>query len=163
MGERLGLPVDQSVVQTNVVGHTGANGFARLARPALFDGDIDPGKEYLVIDDFIGQGGTIANLRGFIESRGGKVLGATVLTGKPYSAKLAVEKTQLAELEQRHGKDLNDWWQEKFGYSFDCLTQSEARYLAKTANVDTVRDRIAAEEQAGDITSSSSSNLSDER
>ena len=35
----------------------------------------------------IGQGGTLANLRGRIEKRGGRVVGAVALTGKPYSAR----------------------------------------------------------------------------
>ena len=39
-----------------------------------------------MVDDFIGQGGTLANLRGWIEEHGGKVVAAVALTGKPYSA-----------------------------------------------------------------------------
>ena len=31
LGHRLGWPVDSEIVQTNVVGHTGADGFTRLA------------------------------------------------------------------------------------------------------------------------------------
>jgi adenine/guanine phosphoribosyltransferase-like PRPP-binding protein len=46
------------------------------------------------VDDFVGQGGTLANLIGFIKSLGGHVVGATALTGKPYSAKLAPEELQ---------------------------------------------------------------------
>ncbi len=151
LGERIGLPVDQSIVQTNVVGHTGASGFARLARPALFDGEIESGREYLIVDDFVGQGGTLANLRGFIELKGGRVLAATVLTGKPYSAKLSLESTQLEELRKKHGNDFEKWWHKKFGYTFDCLTQSEARYLSKTEDADKIRDRITEEEQTGNV------------
>ena len=76
-------------MQLNSVGHTGADGFTRLANQALFSGNVVAGQEYLVVDDFVGQGGTLANLIGFIRSLGGEVLGATVLTGKSYSAKLA--------------------------------------------------------------------------
>ena len=47
--------------------------------------------EYFLVDDFIGQGGTLANLKGYLESRGAAVLGATALTGKAYSAKLKLE------------------------------------------------------------------------
>ena len=32
LSERLGIPFDTTVVQTNVVGHTGAGGYGRLAR-----------------------------------------------------------------------------------------------------------------------------------
>lgn len=41
VGERLCLPVDSSIVQTNIVGHTGASGFARLARQAPFSGPVE--------------------------------------------------------------------------------------------------------------------------
>ena len=36
---------------------------------------------------------------------------------------------------------------EEFGHAFDCLTQSEARYLARAPDVDTIRNRIAAAQQ----------------
>ncbi len=60
------MPAGNTVVQTTIVSHAGASGFARLARQATFDGDIGAGVDYLVWDDFIGQGGTLANLRGFV-------------------------------------------------------------------------------------------------
>jgi adenine/guanine phosphoribosyltransferase-like PRPP-binding protein len=150
LGNRLGLATDTGIVQTNVVAHTGADGYGRLARQPVFDGDVVPGAEYVLVDDFVGQGGTLANLRGFIECHGGTVLAAVTLTGKPYSAKLALDKKQLEELRQKHGKEFEKWWQERFGYSFDCLTQSEARYLARSPDAETIRNRIAAAQQAGD-------------
>jgi hypothetical protein len=143
---RLGLETDAGIVQTNVVMHTGADGYGRLARPPIFDGDVVPGAEYVLVDDFVGQGGTLANLRGFIEARGGSVSAAVTLTGKPYSAKLALQKTQLDELRQKHGDEFEKWWQKRFGYTFDCLTQSEARYLARSPDAGTIRNRIAAAE-----------------
>ena len=102
-----------------------------------------------MVDDFIGQGGTLANLRGWVEKKGGKVVGAVGLTGKPYSAKLNVTKEQLHELRQRHGRNFEKWWREHFGHAFDCLTQSEARYLARSPDVDTIRDRLAAAMRQG--------------
>lgn len=149
LGGQLGLPVDDSLVQVNIVGHTGANGYARLARPAAFGGDVVPGASYLMVDDFIGQGGTLANLKGYIEANGGRVAGATVLAGKPFSAVLAPTHEQLEALRKKHGKELEHWWRDRFGYGFDCLTQSEARYLERSPDVDTIRNRIIAEEQAG--------------
>jgi GNAT superfamily N-acetyltransferase len=145
---RLGLETDDSLVQTNIVNHTGADGFSRLARQALFSGDVKSGSEYLIVDDFIGQGGTMANFRGHIQRYNGKVIGAVALTGKPHSAKIGLSDQQLGELRDKHG-ELEDWWRKRFGFGFDALTQSEARYLARTADADTVRDRVAAAEQAG--------------
>ena len=103
-----------------------------------------------MVDDFIGQGGTLANLRGWIEEHGGKVVAAVALTGKPYSAKLSPDREQIRELREKHGSDFETWWQGHFGHTFDCLTQSEARYLARSPDVDTIRSRLAAAERAGD-------------
>ena len=144
ISERSGLSFDSQVTQTNIVSHTGADGYGRLARQAAFDGDIQKEFEYVMVDDFIGQGGTLANLRGWIEKKGGKVIGAVTLTGKPYSAKLAPSEEQLNELRQRHGSDFEKWWRAHFGHAFDCLTQSEARYLARSPDAGTIRNRLAS-------------------
>lgn len=141
---RLALPVNRSVLQLNSVGHTGADGFWRLAHQALFSGAVEPGKRYFVVDDFVGQGGTLANLVGYIRSHGGQVLGGTVLTGKPYSAKLAPDPDQIAELRTKHGPALEDWWQQNSGFGFECLTRSEARYLQNTPDAATIRSRLVA-------------------
>ncbi len=138
-----GWPHDLGVAQINVVSHTGADGFARLARQAEFSGEIQAGCEYVLVDDFVGMGGTLANLKGYIESQGGKVLAAVALTGKPHSAKLALSLERLQELKDKHGAELENWWIGRFAHAFDALTESEARYLAHTEAIDTIRDRIA--------------------
>ena len=76
LSKALGWPVDSAVLQTNVVAHTGADGFSRLARQAEFAGAIQVGCEYVLVDDFVGMGGTLANLKGYIEFQGGSVLAA---------------------------------------------------------------------------------------
>ena len=122
-------------MQVNSVGHTGADGFTRLANQALFDGPVQAGQAYYLVDDFVGQGG--------------EILGATVLTGKPYSAKLAPDEAQIRALRAKHGAQLEEWWRQSFGFGFDCLIRSEARYLEKTADADTIRSRVAAAGSAG--------------
>lgn len=146
LGQKLNWPVDHGVYQANVVFHTGANGFSRLARQARFDGAVNAGQDYVLVDDFVGMGGTLANMKGYIESQGGFVLAAVCLTGKPHSAKLAVSPARLAELRGIHGTELEKWWTEHFAHAFDALTESEARYLARTEGSDTIRSRIAAAE-----------------
>ena len=88
----------------------------------------------------VGQGRALANLIGYVESAGGHAIGATVLTGKTYSAKLTPDDELIRALRDKHGRDLENWWREKF--SFDCLTRSEARYLEKSANAQAIRDRL---------------------
>jgi hypothetical protein len=142
LSEKLNLPTASSIVQINQVSHTGASGWRRLAFPALFDGIVTEKQHYIIADDFIGQGGTLTNLRGYIESKGGRVLLTTALTGKPYSAKLTVSLETLSALRKKHG-DLEPWWRETFGYDFACLTESEARYLERAEDADTIRNRLA--------------------
>ena len=86
LAEALGLPIESNIVQANTAGHTGADGWWRLTHPALFDGEVVRGATYVLVDDFVGQGGTLANLRGFILSKGGRVQLATTLTGQSRSA-----------------------------------------------------------------------------
>ncbi len=149
VSEHLGTLLDTKIVQTNIVGHTGADGYGRLARQATFAGEVTPDGTYIMVDDFIGQGGTLANLRGWVERHRGTVICAVGLTGKPYSAKLNPTKEQLHELREKHGPDFEDWWSQLFGHTFDCLTQSEARYLARSPDVDTIRNRLAAAMRQG--------------
>jgi len=144
LAQQLDWRIDSGIVQTNIVAHTGANGFSRLARQAMFDGPVVAGDEYILVDDFVGQGGTLTNMRAHILSSGGTVIGATVLTGKPYSAYLQLRADTLEKLRLKHGKALEIWWKQRFGFGFDCLTESEARYLLNTPDAERIRNRIAA-------------------
>lgn len=139
----LGLPLAENIVQINRVSHTGSDGYHRLAFPALFAGIVNQ-QEYFLVDDFIGQGGTLANLKGFIESCGAKVLGATTLTGKAYSAKLTLTEETLEALRRKHGSELEQWWHSTFGYGFERLTESEARYLLRGNDAHTISARLVA-------------------
>jgi hypothetical protein len=143
----LALHVETSVIQLNTAGHTGASGWHRLSNPAIFGGDVIPHAEYLLVDDFIGQGGTVANLAGFIRSKSGEVIGVTTLTGQARSARLAPDRALIELLRAKHGQNLEDWWKERFGYGFDCLTYSEARYLERVEDADTVRARVTEARQ----------------
>ena len=142
LAQSVGWTADSGIIQTNIVGHTGADGFSRLARQAMFDGKVSAGRCYLLVDDFVGQGGTLANLRAHVIQGNGTVLGATALTGKFYSANLALTSHTLKHLRLKHGEKLEQWWQLKFGFGLDRLTESEARYLLNTPNVERIRNKI---------------------
>lgn len=133
----LSWPRELRVIQSNKVTHTGASGFERLQRQALFSGPVLIGLNYILVDDFVAQGGTLANLRGHILAQNGYVIGATVLTGKRYSADLALGHERLQQLRRQHGQ-LEYWWRQRFGFGFECLTASEARYLCHTATAENI-------------------------
>lgn len=150
LGEKLNLDVDIGIIQINVVNHTGATGWQRLASPPLFEGQIVADQRYFLVDDFVGQGGTLANLRGHIVHHGGHVVGAACLTGRADSSKLALTLQTLEGLRHKHGPELEAWWVETCGYDFACLTESEARYLFRVEDADTVRARLAEERSERD-------------
>jgi hypothetical protein len=129
--ELTGWEVDDAIAQTNVVAHTGEkNGFARLSRQALFFGPPSSEGNYVLLDDFIGQGGTFANLRGYIEQGKGTVLAASALTGRRESAMLQLSEPTLNRLKEAHVKPLESIFIDAIGFTFDCCTESEGRFIA---------------------------------
>lgn len=142
MSASLGWPVYSGLIQANRVARTGSDGYYRLAIQPVFAGNVGRGVRYILVDDFVGQGATLANLRGFIVSAGGVVLGYSSLTGKPISATLSLRAATLAELRQIHGKELEGWWRAVFGYGFEALTESEARYLIARPDAGRIRTEI---------------------
>ena len=143
LGQRLGLSVTTALLQTNTVGHTRADGFHRLAFQPTFGGPVDSGRTYLLVDDHVGLGSTLANLRGHIESLGGEVLLATTMSASRSSEVLALGGPTLQALRERHGELLDAYWRESFGFGTDLLTEAEAGYLCRTPTLDGIRAGVA--------------------
>ena len=66
LADRLNLEVESNIVQSERVGRTGAAANHRLAFNPSFKGEVKTGQAYLIIDDTLLMGGTIASLRGYI-------------------------------------------------------------------------------------------------
>ena len=144
LGSRLGLPVIAGeIVQTNKVGHTRAPAFQRLVTPATFEGQVQPGAKYVLVDDHVGLGGTLANLRGYVEARGGEVIAITTLTESRDARIISLQPETRIVLWKRHGKALDDLWQSQFGYGIDCLTEVEALNLCRQHSVAAIEDFLA--------------------
>jgi len=148
LGEMIGLEVEQGIVQAQKVERSGQSGLDRVFAEVPFEGEVKPGQNYLLIDDTLTQGGTLADLADHIESRGGKVLGALALTGKEYSAKMQLSNELLSQLRAIHG-NVESAFQRARGYDFSRLTESEARTLIKWKPASAVRDRILAAGSSG--------------
>lgn len=148
MAQVLGCKLDLSVVageivQANKVGHTRAPAFQRLVTPATFEGQVQPGANYLLVDDHVGLGGTLANLRGYVEARGGRVIAITTLTESRDARTISLQPETRIVLWERHGKALDDLWQSQFGYGIDCLTEVEALNLCRQHSVAAIEDFLA--------------------
>ncbi|CAN5584880.1 hypothetical protein BH10PSE14_BH10PSE14_40550 [soil metagenome] len=144
LSHKLGLEaVAGEIVQTNKVGHTRAPAFQRLVTPAEFDGPVQQGGNYLLVDDHVGLGGTLANLRGYVETRGGLVCGITTLTESRDARRISLRPETRDMLWARHGEELDQLWQSHFGYGIDCLTEVEALNLCRQPSLVAIEDFLA--------------------
>jgi hypothetical protein len=135
--------VSGEIVQINKVGHTRAPAFQRIVTPALFDGPVEQGAYYLLVDDHVGLGGTLANLRGYVEARGGHVVGITTLTESRDARRISLRPETLTVLRERHGQALDDFWQAQFGHGIDSLTEVEAQNLCRQPSFAAIQDFLA--------------------
>jgi len=141
---RLGLDVLSGMInQANKVGHTRANGWHRLATPAIFEGEVILGAAYFLVDYHVGFGGTLANLRGFILEHGGYVVGMTALTETGGARQIALRQETLDMLWLKHGSGLDAFWRYEFGHGIECLTEIEAGYLCRAESVAAIEARMA--------------------
>lgn len=100
ISQNLAVNIETDIVQANKVHRTEANGVVRLLKRVIFDGEVTPRHKYLIVDDVITQGGTLADLRAYIENNGGHVILVSALNGKHHSAKLPITKVTLGQLAQ---------------------------------------------------------------
>lgn len=131
------------VVQTNKVGHTRAPAFQRLVTPAAFDGPVRRHARYVLVDDHVGLGGTLANLRGYVEAGDGRVVGMTTLTESRDARRISLRSGTLHMLRERHGEELDKLWKSQFGYGIDCLTEIEAQNLCRQPSIAAIEDFLA--------------------
>lgn len=154
LSEILGVSMDLNIVQAERAYRTDSDGVGRLLKRVSFDGKVEENRHYVIVDDVITQGGTLADLRAYIENYGGNVVLASTLNGKSNSAKLPITRATLGQLRKQAGRQIEQWWQEEFGYDFSKFTESEARYLAKQIHrhgIDTVRDTLIKTRPSGGL------------
>lgn len=138
---------DKTIVQVTKVYHTGADAMERLALRPEFDGDVQPGKRYVLVDDVTSLGGTLAELGHYIQSKGGIVEGIFVLVNAGRSKSFSPDKQTLKILEERYSNELI----EIFGIKASALTANEARYLVGFRTADEIRNRLVKAKQEVDI------------
>lgn len=144
LGAELGLVVSTGeIVQNNTVGHTRAPAFNRLVTPAAFEGPVVVGTQYVLVDDHVGVGGTLANLKGYVETRGGRVIAMTTLTQSRDAHQIALRPETLIVLREKHGEALEIFWREQFGHDLECLTDIEGQLLGREPSLVAIQNRLA--------------------
>lgn len=144
LSSQTGWQVDTKLFQANFAGRTGTDTVYRLANPPIFRGDVQAGRDYLIVDDNSTMGGTIASLRGYIENRGGHVIGAAVMSARETGLDIVPTQKQLDDIQRKHGDAPNDYWTNTFGYGIDRLTRGEAGTIRTSPSFDRLRSGIDA-------------------
>lgn len=134
-----GALVCDDIVQSTCAYHTGARPVERLISRPLFDGAVEHGRRYVLVDDVSVMGGTLAELANHVISGGGVVVGTVMLVNASRTRVLSAKDELLKKVDVRHGEIVR----EQFGIEPAALTASEARYLLNFKNADQLGVAIA--------------------
>lgn len=128
--ERLNGIENHVIKQGARVGRTRLPRFPKFLFQPHFVGTVDTERPYIIADDNVGLGGTLAALYSHIAKNGGTVIAVTALahsTGK--DVPFALTTGTLAELNAKYGIEISDLWKEVVGHAPICLTEGEGRFL----------------------------------
>ncbi|RQR47934.1 conjugal transfer protein TraN [Burkholderia sp. Bp9126] len=139
--------VDEQIVQTTKVYHTGADAMERLIARASFQGPVQRGGNYVLVDDVTTLGGTLCDLSDYIRRNGGNVIAAVVLVNASRSGKLFPARKTVRRLEEQFGHVIR----ETFRIEPTALTADEAQYLVGFRTAEEIRGRSAKAKQTTDL------------
>ena len=131
--------VDNEIVQVTRVFHTGADPMERLSLRAQFEGEVIAGKCYVLVDDVINMGGTLAELADYIQRAGGLVTAVVTLVNAGRNKTLRGEPRVIKKLQERYANEILNI----FGIQPVALTANEAQYLVGFRTSDEIRNRLA--------------------
>lgn len=134
-----GGKIDNEIVQVTRVFHTGADPMERLSLRAQFEGDVVSGECYVLVDDVISMGGTLAELADHIQRVGGRVTAVVTLVNAGRIKTLRGESRVIKKLQERNENEILDI----FGIQPVALTANEAQYLVGFRTPDEIRNRLA--------------------
>ncbi len=144
-----GVVIDNEIKQSNKVSRTGQGINHRLAFMPTFQGGVAP-KKYLIVDDTLRVGGTIANLRGHINKHGGKTIGVFVMQSDEQSLTLQPSQKTYNKLYNKHQKEkVDEFCIKEFGFDSTCLTRGEAGNIAASTSLDEMGRRISDAREHG--------------
>jgi len=128
--ELAGIKIDFGFQQQDKFTRNASGDLHRLAFPVGFDGEVKKDKSYVVFDDHIKTGSTVANLAGYIHAAGGPVKGFMALSLNPIVQAFSQRQSTWEKLlTHPNFINTNEFWQNNFGFSLDCLTDPEALLL----------------------------------
>ena len=109
----------------------------RLIHRPEFEGPVEAGAEYVLIDDVVNFGTTLAELAHYIQLNGGLVSNIAVMVNAGRNKTLSPDRKTLRILKERFANEII----EIFGINIDALTANEAQYLVGFRTADEIRNR----------------------
>jgi predicted amidophosphoribosyltransferase len=152
IGNITGLEVDSNIVQSTRSGRTDSGAWVRMALRPTFDGNVQSERKYIIVDDVITQGGTLSEMRRYIEANGGEVVLMLTIGAARNSTIIAMSDKNRLKLERQFGIEaLQTFLKEVglYGGNHEALTASEARQLVEAGTLDEARNRILEARQEG--------------
>ncbi|MCL1981117.1 MAG: hypothetical protein FWG62_08605, partial [Proteobacteria bacterium] len=143
IGKATGLDVGAEIVQSGKVGRTGAGAWYRMSHRPRFDGPVEKGRQYILVDDVVTGGGTFSELRRYIEANGGEVVDMVSAGAARFGTNIALTPQTRLALEDKFGvESLQQFLKEAdlYGGNHHALTESEARTLLAAGSLDAARD-----------------------
>lgn len=126
----LDADMDQDILEKERVGRTKLGKMERFLWQPSFKGAVRSDVAYVLVDDVLTLGSTLASLRSYIISNGGTVAVATALAhGSGKHQLLALSSKTWDDLTKLFGAGLDRFWNEEVGHGADCLTEAEAQFL----------------------------------
>lgn len=130
LAEDLGCDVDEAIVEVNRPGRTQLGRFPRFLWQPGFEGDVSHSQPYIIVDDVASMGGTLASLRSYIVSQGGKVIAASVLANTNGShQKFGIADDTANMLRSLYGEQIDDLLKGEVGHASESLTETEGQFL----------------------------------
>ena len=149
LAQKIGLPIWENIHLLSTAPRKNMLAIQRLLHKPIFIGDVQKDKEYIIVDDIITQGGTVAALRDYILEKGGKVVAVVALAFAVGSHKIAPTNDIVYYLFFKFGYSICLLQMIGIVNSFEELTYSQIRYLLKFSSVHNVHRKM---EQRGLIT-----------
>jgi hypothetical protein len=137
--QETGARASDEIVQVNRAFHTGAGPLDRMISRPVFDGPVEKGGKYVLVDDVSVMGGSLAELANHIRSNGGDVAGVVTLANAGRTGKNAPSPATVRLVKGRFGDEIKH----HFGVEPEALTDSEARYLSNFRDAEQLRSSVA--------------------
>ncbi len=128
----IGMTVEHNIVAVTNVSHTNASDISRISKRMRFDGHVNKGVDYILLDDFVTSGAELRDLRDYVSSQGGNVVAMTTF-GHGSFGKLKDIRIDEAYRQKLQDAGVTDIDLRKYGIASEigCLTLGEAAKLAR--------------------------------